>query len=159
SPMPEAAGLALASFPLVPYSNRIRDGRFAFRGRTVSEGVRPGTNWAIHGHGRSTAWGVVEARDDALIIAYRDMPGDAPWRYRAAQRCLLAEDGLTVTIAVENLSDEEMPVGLGQHPYFPRTPGTRVTADAAEIWLPEAGQFPTTHALAPPDMDVRTGVQ
>jgi len=41
-----------AAFPLVPYSNRIRDGRFAFRGRAVRLPLnRPPERHAIHGHG------------------------------------------------------------------------------------------------------------
>lgn len=41
-----------AAFPLVPYSNRIREGRFAFRGRAVTLPLnRPPERHAIHGHG------------------------------------------------------------------------------------------------------------
>ena len=67
-PTPPAAvrarlALQTAAFLLVPYSNRIRAGRFAFRGRAVALPLnRPPERHAIHGHGwqrrggRST-WG------------------------------------------------------------------------------------------------------
>src|SRR5260370_12406805 len=46
-----------AAFPLVPYSNRIREGRFAFRGRAVTLPLnRPPERHAIHGHGWQSAW-------------------------------------------------------------------------------------------------------
>ena len=33
--LPERDGRELASFPLFPFSNRVKDGRFTFRGKTV----------------------------------------------------------------------------------------------------------------------------
>jgi aldose 1-epimerase len=148
----------VASFPLVPYSNRIRDGRFRFGGRDVAELLRAGSGFAIHGHGRGVPWRVVEARADFLAIAYTYEKGPWPWPYRARQEFALAADGLTIAITVENLSREDMPAGLGHHPYFPRTPQSRITAAVAEIWQAEAGAFPTTRAAPPPDMDPRRGI-
>ncbi|MBV8654209.1 MAG: aldose 1-epimerase, partial [Alphaproteobacteria bacterium] len=158
SAVPGAQDFRLASFPLVPYSNRIRDGRFPFEGRTVSEPMPAGAGASIHGHGRKSPWRVAEAQDDRLAIDYEHAPGSWPWRYRARQEFALTPDSLEVRLGVENLSAEDMPAGLGHHPYFPRTPETRVTADIAAIWLPEAGGFPTERFPPPPGMDPRQGV-
>src|SRR5690242_14668932 len=51
--------LQAGSFPLVPYVNRIRDGRFRFRGRTVE--IAPnmaGDPSPLHGQGWLNAWGI-----------------------------------------------------------------------------------------------------
>jgi aldose 1-epimerase len=158
SPIPGFGGCHLASFPLVPYSNRIRDGRFVFRGRTIAQPLRPGDAHAIHGHGRLLEWQVVEAHDDRLTIACEHAADAWPWRYLARQEFTLSGQSLTVTLAIENRSPEEMPAGLGHHPYFPRTPQTRVAAEIESIWLPEAGLFPTQHVAPPPGMDPNQGV-
>ena len=53
--------LEAASFPLVPYVNRIRSGRFAFRGRTVV--LKPnmaGDASPLHGQGWLNSWEVIE---------------------------------------------------------------------------------------------------
>jgi len=154
--------LRLASFPLVPYSNRIRDGRFSFRGRSVEEPVAPGHTNALHGHGWRLPWRVTARDNDALTMEYehRPHPGDAgwPWPYRAWQRLVLTPQALSMTMGIENRAGEAMPAGLGHHPYFPRSRQTRVTATIAGIWWPEAGQLPIERMAPPPDSDPRRGI-
>ena len=83
-----------AAFPLVPYSNRIRAGRFSFRGRAVVEPLnRPPERHAIHGHGWQARWQPtdVRGRRRASSTAIRPAPGRGPitprsgsgWRRRA----------------------------------------------------------------------------
>ena len=51
-----------AGFPLVPFCNRIRDGRFTFRGREVHLPPNmPGQKHPLHGQGWRGAWQVLEA--------------------------------------------------------------------------------------------------
>jgi len=154
--------LRLASFPLVPYSNRIRDGRFTFHGRTVSEPIAPGHPHALHGHGWRLPWQVAARSDDGLTMEYehRPAPGAAgwPWPYRAWQRLALTPQALALAMGIENRATETMPAGLGHHPYFPRTPECRVSAAIAGIWWPEAGQLPVERVVPPPAADPRQGV-
>ena len=50
-------GYEAAAFPLVPFSNRIRTGRFSFAGRDIALPLnRPPERHAIHGHGWQAAW-------------------------------------------------------------------------------------------------------
>jgi aldose 1-epimerase len=154
--------LRLASFPLVPYSNRIRDGRFVFRGRTVDEPIAPGHPHALHGHGWRLPWQVTSRSDEALAMEYehRPDPGAAgwPWRYRAWQHLALTPQALTLQMGIENCADAPMPAGLGHHPYFPRTKESLVSATIAGIWWPEAGQLPVERIVPPPAADPRLGV-
>ncbi len=51
-----------AGYPLVPFSNRVRDGRFTFRGKAVELAPNlPGHRHPLHGQGWRTAWTVERA--------------------------------------------------------------------------------------------------
>src|SRR5690606_38666718 len=79
--------LGLSSFPLVPFSNRIAQGRFRFGGRAVELPPNFGDHpHAIHGQGWQNPWEVAEAGEASARLIY-DHPADAwPWAYRATQR-------------------------------------------------------------------------
>ena len=54
--------LFASSFPLVPFSNRIADARFAFQGRVYQlERNLPPEPHAIHGQGWQSPWAVAQA--------------------------------------------------------------------------------------------------
>ena len=133
-----------ACFPLVPYSNRIREGRFRFDGREhrLAANFAPSRH-SIHGHGWKLPWRVAERSATGLALSYEHVGSDWPAPYRAEQRFTLDGGALTVEIAVTNLGDAAMPAGLGLHPYFPRTPGCRLTAGVARIWATDAEVMPT----------------
>ena len=135
----------LACFPLVPFSNRIRDGRFRFGGHAVELPLNqlPQPH-AEHGHGWQAAWRVVARTDDRLTLVY-DHAADAwPFPYRAQQAIELTADELRVTLSIENRGTEAMPAGLGLHPYFPRTSDCRLTARVAAMWETDPEIMPTT---------------
>lgn len=138
--------LDLASFPLVPWSNRIAHGRFSFDGRTVALLLNFGDHpHAIHGHGWQAPW-TVEAQDAAsATLSFDHEAGAWPWRYRAEQQFTLADDGFDIRLSVENRSDRRMPAGLGHHPYYPRTPGMRLLAHLDGWWETDAHIMPTAH--------------
>jgi aldose 1-epimerase len=139
-----------AAFPLVPYSNRIRAGRFSFRGRSVVEPLnRPPERHAIHGHGWQARWQPTEVTAATARLEYRHPAGAWPWAYHATQRFTLTPSGLTVELSLSNQSAAPMPAGLGWHPYFPRTPRVTITADVRAMWLTDEEKMPTER-VAPP---------
>ena len=139
-----------AAFPLVPYSNRIRAGRFTFRGRSVVEPLnRPPERHAIHGHGWQARWQPTEVTAATARLEYRHPAGAWPWAYHATQRFTLTPSGLTVELSFSNQSAAPMPAGLGWHPYFPRTPRVTITADVRAMWLTDEEKMPTER-VAPP---------
>jgi aldose 1-epimerase len=138
--------LGAACFPLIPFSNRIRGGRFVFAGRAVRM-VHPYAN-AEHGHGWLAPWQVAEATATrARLVFDRAASTDWPFAYRATQEIALHPDRLDVEIAIRNTGAIPMPAGLGLHPYFPRTTRTTLTARVAAIWETDADILPT--ALVP----------
>jgi aldose 1-epimerase len=150
---------AMACFPLVPWSNRIREGRFAFGQRMVTlPPNRPQDRHTIHGHGFRTAWTVADVRAALAVLEYLHAPGAWPWAYRAVQRIVLTPASLELELTLANESDTAMPAGLGWHPYFPRTPGTTLTARVGGLWLTDAEILPVACVAPPPDRDPGRGL-
>ena len=151
--------LGTACFPLVPYSNRIRDGRFVFEGREIrlprNFGGHP---HSIHGHGWQAPWRVAEAAVDAAVMEYHHRADAWPFDYTARQDVRLDGDGLTVTLELVNRSEGAMPAGLGLHPYFPRTPETRVAARVSELWQVDAEVMPRARVRPEGASDPNRGV-
>lgn len=149
----DEAPTALASFPLVPFVNRIRGGAFSFRGRrvTLARNMPPDPS-PLHGQGWQAPWTVERLGADHAELVYRHAPGEWPWAYEARQTFDLDEHGLSLVLSCTNLSDEPMPCGLGQHPYFLCTPDTRLDTGVETVWtidehvlpieqVPAAGRF------------------
>src|SRR6476619_6666146 len=99
--------LDAACFPLVPYVNRIRGGRFEFRGRDVV--IAPnmaGDPSPLHGQGWLNAW-TVEGHDGArAVLSFTHAPGEWPWAYEARQEFALDERGLSLVLECRNSGDE-----------------------------------------------------
>jgi aldose 1-epimerase len=155
-----ATVLDAASFPLVPYCNRIRGGRFTFRGRevTLSRNMKGGPS-PLHGQGWLSAWEVVSRSPGKAILRFDHEAGEWPWAYQALQSFELDPVGLSVTLTCRNLSDAPMPCGLGQHPYFPCGPRTRLQTRVGSAWtidekvlpvekVPAAGRYDLGDRLA-----------
>src|ERR1700751_4618788 len=63
--------LDASSFPLVPYVNRIRGGRFHFCGEEVRlEPNMPGDPSPLHGQGWLNAWEVEESRPADAVLSF-----------------------------------------------------------------------------------------
>ena len=135
-------------YPLVPFSNRIRDGRFVFEGKSVELDVLEGQQHALHGHGQFAAW-QVEAVDAAWVrLRFEHAAGSGgwPWTYTAWQEFRIDPEGLRMTISVRNDSDSNMPVGLGLHPYFT---AERTTLSAGLNWVHEEEMAVRSEAISP----------
>ncbi|MFQ5973059.1 MAG: aldose 1-epimerase [Alphaproteobacteria bacterium] len=158
--MAARAPTGMACFPLVPYSNRIREGRFTFGGRRIALPLNfAPQRHALHGHGWQRPWVVAERVAARLVLDYVHGADDWPFPYRARQTFALADDALAISLAVENTGTADMPVGLGLHPYFIRTPEARLTAAVEGMWLTDAEVMPTQHAAPPPpDRDPGRGI-
>ncbi|HEX2540174.1 MAG TPA: aldose 1-epimerase [Caldimonas sp.] len=147
--------LELASFPLVPWCNRIRDGRFDWNGRRVQLAPnRAGSPHPLHGIGWMRPWRVLERAESWIELGMVEAgAGDWPFPFTAFQRYDLDSDGLTVTLSMRNSGTESMPAGLGHHPYFPHRregTGTSVKAQVGAMWLSDGEVMPTTLSATHP---------
>jgi aldose 1-epimerase len=113
--------LDTSCFPLVPFANRIEAGRMRMNGREIVLPADPAAPpHAHHGHGWRRPWRLLECTDSLAVMELRHSPDAWPWAYVATQRVDLIDGGAEIGLAVTNRSDEDMPAGLGLHPYFPR---------------------------------------
>lgn len=149
----------MGCFPLVPFSNRIAAGRFDFDGRTVALPLNmAGCPHAIHGDGWQAPWTVTERTDGAARLVLDHAGQGWPWRYRAVQDIALEEDGLTVLLDLTNEDDRPMPAGIGLHPYFPKPPGTRLSARVGGVWMNDPSLLPMDRAALPEEWCFPDGV-
>jgi aldose 1-epimerase len=148
--------LDAASFPLVPYCNRIQNGRFTFRGREVTlPRNMSGDASPLHGDGWLNPWETAQVSGASCELVYRHAPGDWPWAYEARQLFELDAGGFTLELACRNLSPEPMPCGLGQHPYFPCTSGTRLDTLVTDAWTIDEQVLPVDKVPATGRYDLR----
>jgi aldose 1-epimerase len=124
----------VSCFPLTPYSNRVRNGRFEFEGREIVLPPDPSGPHAQHGHGWRRAWQVVTATSDRATLRLTHAADAWPFDYVIEQRFQLEPDGFEVELAARNDSARAMPFGFGVHPYFPRTAACRLTAAVSGFW-------------------------
>jgi aldose 1-epimerase len=136
-------------FPLVPYCNRIRGGRFNFRGITVRLAPNmQGDPSPLHGQGWLGPWLVERQEADFACLFFAHQPGEWPWAYEARQTFRLGDDGLDAEIECRNLSADPMPCGLGFHPYYPCDSGTRIDTQVEKVWEVDDDVLPTGTAPA-----------
>jgi aldose 1-epimerase len=135
--------LGAASFPLVPYVNRVRDGSFIFRGQSVSMAPNmAGDPSPLHGHGWLNPWSVEEASESRAVLSYRHAPDEWPWSYEARQEFRIEEAVLWIGLTCRNTSGEPMPCGLGQHPYFPCSASTLIETGVTHAWTVDEQVLP-----------------
>ncbi len=148
-----------ASYPLVPYSNRIRDASLLHDGRVHRLARNFGEHpHAIHGVGWQRAWRVLDAGAGHAVLslehAARDDEARAawPWPFEAMQAFALCADArsaqLAVTLTLRNRGDAPFPFGLGFHPFFTRDATTTLRFDAEGAWRNDATQLPVEHVPA-----------
>ena len=105
---------------LLPWPNRVRDGKYAFDGQDlqlpVSEVARGN---AIHGLTRWSPWVLEEQTRHSVSLVHRLMaqPG-YPWTVDLHVIHDVSAEGLTVTVTATNLSDHPAPYAQGAHPYL-----------------------------------------
>jgi aldose 1-epimerase len=155
-----------ASFPMIPWSNRLRDAQFTFRG--IEYQLRPNADdgSAMHGVARDLPWAVEYAdgtKMDVSLDTRRFEGVNFPWHFSARLTFELAQELFEIITQVRNEDATPMPAGFGHHPYFlrrlvndPAGPDVHLLSDCSQAFPLEAG-IPTGPAMpVPPQLDFRT---
>jgi len=159
---------------LFPFPNRIRHGKYVWKGREYATPVNA-SGHAIHGYALRSVWSVIaeEATDSfARIEAEWRLSADAPehvphWPSDPTLRVSYRlEDAMVSIVAVvENPGPDEMPWGLGFHTYFRLPLSSTTKANRTRIYVPASrrweldGFLPTGKKIAlPPELDFRHGL-
>ncbi|NQX12060.1 aldose 1-epimerase family protein [Microbacteriaceae bacterium VKM Ac-2855] len=105
---------------LVPWPNRVRDGRWVHDGRTLQLDLsEPRHHNAIHGLLRSSPYRLVERDTASVTLAATVFPQRGyPFHLDTRIRYALESSGLRVTHRVRNVGAAEAPVAVGAHPYL-----------------------------------------
>jgi aldose 1-epimerase len=150
-----------ASFVLIPYSNRLRDGRFSFGG--VDYQLRGAEKHAIHGDVRDRPLKVLDHSKDRVSLEFDSVKvGNVnfPFPFFARMTYALEDRNFTCQIELLNVGSGPMPAGCGFHPYFNR----RLPGSTSEVELqltvnevyPGDTPLPTGPAIPiQPDQDFR----
>ena len=133
---------------LIPWPNRIRDGRYVFNGVTQQLALsEPDRHNAIHGLAGYVPWVLIDKQPDAVTNRVRIYPQHGwPSTLEATITHRIGEDGLTVTVEATNIGAADLPFGYGAHPYL--TVGES-SVDKVAITVPAASYLEVDDRLLP----------
>jgi aldose 1-epimerase len=138
--------------PLMPWPNRLADGRFSFGGQTHQVPItEPEKHNAIHGLVRWRNWQAIERSGNRVLVATRLYPSDGwPFTLDLSIEYVLDDGGLTVETCARNITGGTCPFAAGQHPYL--SPGPGAAVDDCTLELKAA-----TRILTDPERQLPTG--
>jgi len=149
-----------ASFALVPFSNRIKNGQFNWQQKHITLPLNHlPEKHVIHGHGWQTSWQVISHSGSEVIIEYKHKADAWPFSYLVRQSFELIDTALKMSMTLTNLSTEDMPAGLGFHPYFTRTPECALHANISHMWAVDNECLPTKITNAPVGFKGKQGLK
>ncbi|GAA4793187.1 aldose 1-epimerase family protein [Actinomycetospora chlora] len=148
---------------LVPWPNRIAGAAYTWRGRRYSlEVTEAARGHAIHGLLRRRPWEIVDRAEDRVVLAADVDPAwgwPGPLHVETTYTC--GPDGLTVAHALTNTGTDDVPAGVGTHPYLragDADPATcTVTVAADRVVDTDDLMIPTGVRPVTPAEDLRGG--
>jgi aldose 1-epimerase len=150
--------------PLVPWPNRLADGRYTWDGQEHQVALtEPDKRNAIHGFLRWVPWTPRAHDADRVVMGAVIHPQSGyPFGLDVAVEYRVSADGLTVTTTATNVGDAALPYANGQHPYLSAGAGTLDDctlefAAATRVVTDAERQLPTgTEAVPGTDHDFST---
>lgn len=105
---------------IAPWANRIRDGRYEYRGTSYQVAVNEkALGNSLHGLSASVDWEVTGLSKSGCRFA--SIVGETsgyPWRIELMADYELSEEGLSLSFTARNLSEQTAPFSWAFHPYF-----------------------------------------
>ena len=133
---------------LVPWPNRVRDGRYAFDGSEQRlELTEPELGNALHGLVLQSRWHGVRSSARRVSLSYELHPGPGyPFALALSVSYELASGGIVMTLHATNVGTARAPFGAGLHPYL--TPGA-ARVDDVVLEVPAGTHVPVDERLLP----------
>jgi aldose 1-epimerase len=148
---PEALPPKSAGAVLLPWPNRIRDGKYSFDGVDYQLPLsEPALLNASHGLVRWERWTVV-AQDDSSVTMALDLVPQTGYPFELSMQLrytVSADSGLTVATTVQNVGGVAAPFGAGFHPYIDLADRD---LDHAELAVPAATMLVVDDRMLPVD--------
>ncbi len=123
---PESSSVSdTGSFPMAPWTNRIKDARFSFLENTHQLQSNSNDQSAIHGVVRSFPWRLTDRSPISarMVFNSKEQPIDQinyPFAFGAIQRFEISPNSITIDLSITNLDSRPIPIGVGHHPYIHR---------------------------------------
>jgi aldose 1-epimerase len=140
---------------LVPWPNRLRDGRYVFDGAEHRTALtEPERGNALHGLATGRRWRAIRSSTRHLTLAFALEPQPGyPFSLRIALDYELTSGGVVATLHATNVGSTAAPFGAGLHPYL--THGT-TTIDELVLEVPARTYVPLDERRLPsgPPVDV-----
>jgi aldose 1-epimerase len=150
-PMDLTTSRASASYPLLPYSNRLAYCKFRWKGRdhTTQQNFDDNLH-SVHGMGWQRPWAITSSSALEVVLQLQHA-GDADWpfAFEARQYFTLTPHSMSVQMVFTNTADTPQPVGLGWHPYFPKRERSRLHIELSDRWDADATQLPVRKVAQP----------
>lgn len=128
-----------ALFPMLPLANRVAENRFPLRHTQVDlPGQAGDPEGFLHGNGWLREWEVCDAGEHAMTLQLRATEA-CGFDYHAQITYALEENRFKAKLVITHYGATPMLYGAGFHPYFAKTPQTRVQFSAGGYW-PEGPQ-------------------
>ena len=120
---------------LIPWPNRIEDGRYKFDGQKHQLPLtEPQRRNAIHGLVRGAPWSVAAREQQRVVMEFALEPqAGYPFALGLSTEYRLDSEGLSVRVTATNRGPKRCPYGAGAHPYL--TVGT-ATVDSITLRVP-----------------------
>ena len=133
---------------VVPWPNRLRDGRYVFGGAEHRTPVtEPARGAALHGLTTRERWRVARSSSRGVVLAHDLRPrAGYPFALRLAVEYELAAEGIVATLRATNVGTTAAPFGAGLHPYL--THGTP-TVDELLLEVPARSRVPLNDRMLP----------
>jgi aldose 1-epimerase len=133
---------------LVPWPNRLRDGRYTFDGvEHRTELTEPERGNALHGLALCARWRRVRSSARHLTLSHELCPRVGyPFSLRLAVEYELTSAGIVITLHATNVGAARAPFGAGLHPYL-KLGGSTINDVVLE--LPARGRLPVDDRMLP----------
>lgn len=133
---------------LIPWPNRIRDGKYTFDGVDQQLALtEPARHNASHGLARHAVWRLTELAESSVTLTLRIFPQSGwPGVLEARLRYSVGPGGLAVDVAATNIGSTPVPFGYGAHPYL--TVGES-TVDKVALTIPASAYLDVDDRLLP----------
>jgi aldose 1-epimerase len=135
--------LKTGCFVMLPFTNRIADGQFRFEGKEYRLPINnQEENVAIHGFSRDKPWSLTHCTENSVILVQHFAEKGNSYEYWARQGISLSDAGFQMEVSVCNAGERAMPFGIGLHPWFARSPGTKLAFASAGTFEKDARNLP-----------------
>jgi aldose 1-epimerase len=133
---------------LLPWPNRLADGRYLFDGEQYQVAIsEPSRMTALHGLSPWRAWSLVEHEADRVAMRLSLLPSPGyPFFVDTTVDYRLGPDGLRVTTTSRNVGDLACPYAVGFHPWLS---SGEATLDECTLSLDATHRFVTDDRLLP----------